>query len=762
MSDTPELRPEMEETRPLNMAIVGGGRACESFLNMIRLGRLGRFAFEVCGVADVQLDSPGIRYAREIGIPKITTDFRELLTIPDLDLIVELTGNDRVRDELERLRPRHVRLVDSFGASLFWALYTAEEARIQQRNEMRERVEAEREWIYQVFDNIPDEIMVMDPDGVVQHANAKLLEVNGLTIDQVSGKFCYDLELVRGGCRIDVENCPFDEVRRTKTNHSMVRQYFDRQGKSHYAAVLAGPVLDKQGDVIGIIESTRDITNRIRLEAQLKATETRLRQFMDLAPVAASVKNPQGQYIDVNQAACLLLSRQRHEILGKTDLEICDREAAAVFRAGDQRVLQTGERYYMTEKVKLGGKTVYLSTIKFPILNEEGEADAVYTLSTDVTELRKAERERDDVRDYLENIVNNSPVIILSSDPEGRIVSFNRGAEEALGYKFFEVVGRSARELYQSPEERDMLLRRVANEGAVRDYETTLATKSGAKLPVSITLSPLKDSEGNVIGTVGMAKDISRRKALMSQVLQSERQAAVGRLASGVAHEINNPLAVISEIAGYLNDLVSDDPEIKQAATQKELVDSLPKILREVKRCRGITARLLSFARKTEATQDVADVKSAIEEILPFWEKQARLTQVTIHRDYAETLPRVRVEELQLQEIFINIINNALQAIGEQRHGGNIWIAARQNSGKVVVSIKDDGPGIPQEIMDKIFDPFVTTKPIGQGTGLGLSICYGIVKRYDGEITVQSRPGEGATFNVILPIADAARSSLAG
>ena len=131
---------------------------------------------------------------------------------------------------------------------------------------------------------------------------------------------------------------------------------------------------------------------------------------------------------------------------------------------------------------------------------------------------------------------------------------------------------------------------------------------------------------------------------------------------------------------------------------------------------------------------------------MPFLEKEARLANVTIHHELPGDLPRLRIEQVQLQEIFINLINNARQA-----GGSNIWLRGERDNGKIILTIKDDGPGISEEVQDKLFDPFVSTKAPGQGTGLGLSICYGIVKRYDGAITVESEPGKGATFRIILP-----------
>ncbi len=751
MSEHSKMKDALDSQSDLIMGIVGGGKACEAFLKMVGKGHLGKIKVTVEGVADTNLDSVGVQYARRTGIPMVTKDFKDLYEIPGLNLLIELTGNTEVFKEIVRTRPKNVRVFDHFGVGLFWQLYEAEESIIQQRTELRERVEEEREWFSQIFNSLPDEIMVLDNDMIVQDANAAFLKNNNLDLKDARGKVCYELDLKHGGCKADQEVCGFFEAMRTKTQGQVLRQYYDKDGKSHTITIVSAPLYDHGNEIVGVIESTRDITHRIQLEEELKTQKGQLKQFLEMAPIATYIKNPSGQYIEANQAMCSLLGRLKSEILGRTDLEICPREAAEVFRMSDRAVLLSGKQIRLDEEVELHGHEYFLSTIKFPMKDAKGNVTAICGLSTDVTDLKKADRELTETRDYLQGVMNNSPLIIMTTDLEGKIVAFNPGAEETLGYTYEEVKGKPASMFYGNPEERASLLRRIATDGSVRDYQTSLYRKDGKAIPVSITIADLKDSEGNTIGTVGMSKDISHRKVLQDQVMQSERLAAVGRLAAGVAHEINNPLAVIGEIAGYLEELIEEDPRLEKEANIKEFQEDLPKIIKHVKRCRSITQRLLSFSRKSEARVEITDVNAALEEIIPFLSKAARLGQVEFHRDYAENLPKVLIEEMQLQEIFINLIHNAIQAIAAEKPSGNIWLTTENREGKVVVTVKDDGPGISPEVRDKIFDPFVSTKPTGQGTGLGLSICYGIIKRYDGQIQVESNPGEGATFRILLP-----------
>jgi two-component system NtrC family sensor kinase len=291
--------------------------------------------------------------------------------------------------------------------------------------------------------------------------------------------------------------------------------------------------------------------------------------------------------------------------------------------------------------------------------------------------------------------------------------------------------------------------------GVVRDYETELVCKQGGAIPVSITLARLTDAHGNSIGTVGIGRDISQRKALLNQIVQSERLAAVGRLAAGVAHEINNPLATIDSIAGYLEDL----GEEQSPSLLSELPTGLAKIQAQVRRCHAITSHLLGFSRQGDARVEAAEVNQAILEVLPFLEKEARLAGIKIHQSLELELPTAKINTGQLEEILINLITNAIHALRDLEER-QIWVSSRlAPERRIVIRVRDDGPGIQDEVRNRIFDPFVSTKPLGEGTGLGLSICYGIVKRCGGEIRVESTLGGGATFDLVLPTLDSTGES---
>jgi two-component system NtrC family sensor kinase len=228
-------------------------------------------------------------------------------------------------------------------------------------------------------------------------------------------------------------------------------------------------------------------------------------------------------------------------------------------------------------------------------------------------------------------------------------------------------------------------------------------------------------------------------------VQYSSKLATIGRLAAGVAHEINNPMAIINEKAGLMRDLIGLDPEFPEREKLLPLTES---ILNSVDRCRTITHRLLGFARHMDVGREDTDLNYVVREVVGFLEREAFHRSVEVKLELEEELPMIPSDEGQLQQVFLNILNNALDAVGE---GGRVvirsWI---RNHESVAVSFEDNGSGMSKETLEHIFDPFYTTKGT-YGTGLGLSITYGIVEKLGGTIEVESEQGVGTTFKVYLP-----------
>ena len=238
-----------------------------------------------------------------------------------------------------------------------------------------------------------------------------------------------------------------------------------------------------------------------------------------------------------------------------------------------------------------------------------------------------------------------------------------------------------------------------------------------------------------------------KRDFLMIEAEHSNKLASVGRLAAGVAHEINNPLAIVDQKAGLMSDLLALSGDFEHKDKFKKSIEG---IHNAVERCKVITHRLLGFARRMDVVYERIDINALLKEVLGFLEQEALFNHIYFELVFNENLPLVFSDRGQLQQIFLNIINNGIDAIGKD---GEIYISTVPRGRDMIdVLICDSGPGIPPEIIKRIFDPFFTTKEAGKGTGLGLSITYGLVKKLGGHISVDSKVGEGTTFTVSLPV----------
>ena len=237
-----------------------------------------------------------------------------------------------------------------------------------------------------------------------------------------------------------------------------------------------------------------------------------------------------------------------------------------------------------------------------------------------------------------------------------------------------------------------------------------------------------------------------QRASIFHKMEYTNKLAAIGRLGAGVAHEINNPLAIIGEKAGLIKDLLllSDTPPERE-----KLLGLLESVLKSVDRCSSITHRLLGFAKHMDVQKDQINLVVLLKEVLSFLEKEASFRGIEVEFDLASDIPNIESDRGQLQQVFLNIINNAFAAMD---NGGKLTITLKlKGSSRVAVRFKDTGPGIPAENLPYIFEPFFTTKK-GSGTGLGLSITYGIVEKLGGEIKVSSKVDQGTRFTIILPI----------
>ncbi len=264
-----------------------------------------------------------------------------------------------------------------------------------------------------------------------------------------------------------------------------------------------------------------------------------------------------------------------------------------------------------------------------------------------------------------------------------------------------------------------------------------------------------KGVEAMKFGAMDFIEKPADLKLLTEKIHQASAQktilmelASVGELAAGIAHEINNPVAIMVEEAGWIGDLLKEE-EFKESRNLNEFKRALDQICTQGKRCKNITHKLLSFARRTDPREQDVQMNDLLEELVALSAERAEHGNISIKTDFQKTLPTVMVSQSEMQQVFLNLINNSIDAM--ETRGGVIEIKTRLQGNELVVEVIDNGPGIERANLGRIFFPFFTTKPVGKGTGLGLSICYGIINKYGGEIEVNSIPEVETTFRVKIP-----------
>ncbi|WP_461210579.1 sensor histidine kinase [Desulfocurvus sp. DL9XJH121] len=249
------------------------------------------------------------------------------------------------------------------------------------------------------------------------------------------------------------------------------------------------------------------------------------------------------------------------------------------------------------------------------------------------------------------------------------------------------------------------------------------------------------------------------KERMNEQIVEAGKLVSVGELAAGIAHEINNPVAIMMEEAGWIGDLM-DEEAMRATPRHAEIMESVAQVRGQGRRCREITHKLLSFARKLDPTPTEVDVNDLVSEMADLSEQRARYANVTMVTDFDEGLPHIHASCSEMQQVLLNLVNNAIDAM--ESGGGELRLGTARQGDELVISVADTGAGIPQANLPRIFDPFFTTKPVGKGTGLGLSIIYGIVKKMGGEITVASSVGVGTTFTIRLPLPRTDRDARGG
>lgn len=464
-----------------------------------------------------------------------------------------------------------------------------------------------------------------------------------------------------------------------------------------------------------------------------------------------------GNIMEFNKGAEKLFGYRKEDVLNKENISITilpeDREKG-VQKVMSKRTRAEGVCELEMFRVRRNGDRFPALTTVTAIKDPSGKATGFVEIIRDITKRKSLERELRETKEFLENIMESSVDGILTTDLKGKITYQNRAMEEMLKYPREAVLGTHISHFYAKGIElaREVMTLLRARERA-ENYEMEVIRKGGEVLIILTSLFLLRNEEGQILGTAGIFKDITEQKRLeaklraaQARLVEASKMRALGELVAGVAHELNNPLMASQTILHVLmKNMPNDHPEKERLELVRKCNDRIEKIV----------DHLREFSRQTRPELREMDINQPIENALLITGQQLLNHNISVISDLARDLPKVVGDTNQLEQVFLNLISNSRDALDEVKGPKELKISSSlaedEEQRAVVVSVKDTGTGIPKEHMEKILEPFFSTKPVGKGTGLGLSLCFGIVEAHNGRLEIRSQSGEGTEVKVILP-----------
>ena len=674
-----------------------------------------------------------------------------------------------------------------------------------ERKRVERALRESEERFRRLYDEAPFGYLEVDADGLIITVNRTECELLGYARDEMLGRSVADFvcEEVREAARASI----LDKIRGAQPLAPLERPFVAKDGSRLIVAIEERYRLDGAGRIVGLRSTMQDVTARIEAEEALVASERRARALFEGIEDVVFVHDTEGRILDANPAACRRLGYSRREFLKLTTGDLDDPDFARGFT---DRLKKQQERRHVAFEGRHRTKDgrVIPVDISTSMIQLEGQ-DAVLAVCRDITE-RKALEETRQLLDEAEfenaqqmeaknrdlsrsearyrRLTEGSHDAVIVADGAGLITLFNPAAERTFGYPAAEIIGRPIAELmplalrgaHLAGLDRYVATREPRVVG--RTVELTGRRKDGEEFPLELSLSAV-ESEGE-LQFIGAIRDQTERQRMRAMLVQSEKLASIGLLSAGVAHEINNPLAYVGNnlavlerdfkgVLALMNCYEAAHPALERADPDRlrrveELSDDLDwpyvrdnlermltRTREGVQRVANIVQNLRGLARTSPPVMEPVLLPELIAPALEMI--QGRLRRAGIEVTQAHEAPqKLSCVGSQISQVALNLLVNATQAIeGTGKGSGKIEILTRPEADFYALEVADDGPGIDPESLPRLFDPFFTTKPVGEGTGLGLSISHGIVTGHGGRIEVDSQPGQGTRFRVLLPLRSA-------
>ena len=543
---------------------------------------------------------------------------------------------------------------------------------------------------------------------------------------------------------------------------------------SKYWNLRISPLLNRKEKQVGRLIILRDITDRKKAEAALIESERIHRIILEASPSPIVFYNEKGEATYLNPAFTRVFGWAPEELLGKR-IDFVPKENKKETQQAVEKTFDSpdGNYNFITRRSTKSGDFLDVSINSALYRATDGRTISMVVNITDITKIKKTERELRNTKEFIRSIVNSMPSVLIGLDADGIVTQWNTETERLTGVLTAQAEGRLLKEVFPQLSGHITNVRQTIEEQTVRKETKIKLRVAGKTILTDITIYPILSDP--VKGAVIRVDDISDRVRMEEMMIQSEKMLSIGGLAAGMAHEINNPLAgMLQNIQVIRNRLEKEFPAniaaasecgvsleaIKTYMEKRSIFSMMDLVTASGFRAARIVDNMLTFSRKSDHRKssyylhDIMEASIALIENDYSMKKKYDFRSIEIIRQYQEGLPPVACEKTQIQQVFLNILKNGAEAMAESgKMPHRFIIRCFKESEDVIMEIEDTGPGIEADIQKRIFEPFFTTKEVGAGTGLGLSVSYFIItENHDGVLAVDSSPGKGTVFTIKLPV----------
>jgi len=602
-------------------------------------------------------------------------------------------------------------------------------------------LDIERKNLTTIFEAILDGVYIVDDDFNMEYMNNVMIKNFGRGI----GKKCYQIIYGRDAV------CPWCKAKGVFAGKTIRWEHYIPNLDQLYD-FIEFPLKNSDGTLskVGIY---RDIALRAKSEEKIRASEKEYKRLFENVRCGIYVSSKEGKFLNVNKALLDMLGYKNNEEFLKIDIAK-DLYLNPEDRRKWQEMIER-DGYVVDYEVffkRKDGRPIPVLHTSHVRYDKKGNVIGYEGINLDQSQRKRMEKELREAYDFLDKIIKSSPNAIMATDMKGNIIIWNSAAEETLGYKAEEVIDKmNIREIYpEGMANKVMKMMRSPEYGGIgkcKSYPMVHIRRDGKTIDGNLSARIVYDAQGKEIASVGIFVDLKERldmerklREMQEKLLQSEKLAAMGRLTSQIAHELNNPLY------GIMNTLELLKTEISPQSKRRKILDMA---LSETVRLTELLRKMLRFSKPDEEEKQATDVNIILDEILLLVGKQLQENSIRISTNFADNLEKVYASRNQLRQVFLNMIANARDAMPDE---GTVTIKTFAKRDNVYIEITDTGIGIKEENINKIFDDFFTTKNSVKDVGLGLSVCYGFIKEHGGDIRVSSEWGSGTTFTIILPI----------